>query len=175
MRRKEQRKRRTLQYPGTVISYPYRPALLLTFLLCAGFGAGAYVVFFEALNNTRGMLLTQTIHLGVQGATRVLWGVFACSLTISLTGGLMLLRDLFFCPLLEMDHTVLRIPSGLRLRQKEIPLAGIDGIEILTSNKKTFLAIWHASGYDHVMESQLPDKAAFAHFVHAISERIPAV
>lgn len=174
MRRKSKPQQSIQQNRYEVIEYSYRSPLLLTLVLFAGFGAGAYAVFFEAMNNTRGMLISHTIHLGVQGATSVLWTIFACSLMLALAGAFLFFRDVFTRPTLILDHQVLRIPAqGLRCRQKEIPLAGIEGMEILTATKKTFLAIWHADGYDHVMASHLPDKAAFEHFVQAMYARTP--
>jgi hypothetical protein len=77
---------------------------------------------------------------------------------------------------LTLNHDVLRFPASvMRSTITEIPLAGIEAMEVRTENKNTFLAIWHANGYDVVFRDRFPGKAAFENFVSAIYERAPAV
>lgn len=159
-----------------VIEYRYGPGLLLTTAFLVASLGGAYWEFHEASTNTRGLVIQRAIHLDVESATWFLWGLFAFCVVMALFFGTSLFRSLFLGQKLTLNHDVLRFPaSPMRSTITEIPLAGIEAMEVRTENKNTFLAIWHANGYDVVFQDRFPGKAAFENFVSAIYERAPAL
>lgn len=159
-----------------VIEYRYRPSLLLSAAFLAASLAGAYFLFLDASTNTRGIVIQRAIHLDVEAATWFLWGLCVFCVVMALIFGTLLFKSLLMGQKLILNHDVLRFPaSPLRSHITEIPLAGIEAMEIRTENKDTFLAIWHANGYDVVYQDRFPGKAAFESFVSAMYDRAPAL
>lgn len=176
MQQAGQRENSAQQNQNEVIEYRYRPGLLLNAAFFAAALGGAYLEFHEASTNTKGLVIQRAIHLDVEAATWFLWGLFAFCVVMALLFGTLLFKSLLTGPTLTLNYDVLRFPaSPLRGTMTEIPLAGIEAMEVRTENKNTFLAIWHANGYDVVLQDRFPGKAAFESFVSAMYERTPAL
>lgn len=156
-----------------IIDHPYKPKAWAMALASLFFAAVAAMLVHEAMTNDRGLVLNGLLHFSERGATNFYWCMAALSGLFVAVG-----VPAFFISLTSSHRLVLRDTSvsapkyGFSRQPTVVPIASITGLEFQEIHRQRMLHIRHKAGRLTIMQSWLPDKAAFDGFVAALSAAV---
>ncbi len=156
------------------LEYRYKAKPLTMIAALVFFGACATGMGLEALTNDRGLILNGIIHLGVAGATWFYWGVAAAS-AIFVVGALIALASSIGNPMsvLLTSQEIAAPRNGFSRKRIAIPLPDIVDVRVQTVQRHRFLNIYHRNGKLSIIQSMLPDAAAFEKLHAALLAGMP--
>jgi hypothetical protein len=158
-----------------IIDHPYKPKAWAMALASLFFAAIAAMLAHEAMTNDRGLVLNGIIHFSESGATTFYWCIAALSALFVAVG-----VPAFFLSLTSSHRLVLtdaRVSApkfGFSREPTVVPLSSIIGLDLQEIHRQRMLHIRHKAGRLTIMQSWLPDKAAFDGFVAALSAALQA-
>lgn len=159
--------------PLETLDFPYRPKVWSLFLACLFFGAMAWFMGKEGLENDRGLVINGLIRLGPVGATRFYGSIAVVAGLFVLAGLCGLLMTVFTSHrvLLGPDH--LSAPKfGFSRQPTLVSIDKISHLEIQEIHNQRFLNIHHPGGKLSVQASFLPNQGAFEELCSALAQRI---
>lgn len=157
------------------IDHPYRPKAWTMAWACLFFGAIAALMIVQATSNDRGLVVNGVVHLASRGATVFFWGMAAvCGLFVAV-GIPAVWVSLFGAHRLVLTAEGLSAPrSGLSRKATVVPLGSITGLDVQVIQGQRMLNIRHAAGKLTVMQSWLPNEAAFDELLGALAAAVEA-
>ncbi len=144
------------------MEYTYKPPLITMFLAAAFFTACSFVLFHEASTNDRGLILWHLITFDLQGATNFYWGLFVCSLLLTMAGIMGAVRSLTDPKLLKLGEHEITLPCGFMQRDTaRIQYTDIKGLSEMQASGQTILTIETRDKKYTVVKGHLPNKEAY--------------
>jgi hypothetical protein len=159
------------KYDMKTLSYPYKPKPWLGLLMFLVFGGGALFMAFDASSNNAGLILNG-VEFSPHGATIFYWCLAAACAAFSALGVRVVFMA-FGSRRLTLTATELSVPIARRV--VVIPLADIKGFDVQAAKKERLLNIYHGKGKLTVLQSFLPDAAAFEELCSAIAGLKPSL
>lgn len=158
------------------LEYRYRPKPWIMLAATAFFAAAGALVTMEALTNERGLIVQRFIHLSPQGATIFYWCVAALCALFVLAGLASFMVGLASKRYLRLTSTEISAPKfGWSRSNTVVRLAAITQIAVQTIQKQRILNIYHRGGKLSIVQSFLPNAAAFEEVHKALVSRARAV
>lgn len=155
------------------LSDPYKPKPWLGVLMALVMGGAALFMASSAKTNDAGLILNG-IRFSPQGATIIYWCLAAASAAFSAVGVFWVATLISARRLtLTLTATEFSVPMGRRLIV--VPLSDIEGFDVLKEKKERLLTIYHAGGKLAILQSSLPDAAAFDEVCSALASLKPSV
>jgi hypothetical protein len=152
------------------LNYPYKPSPLGMARACLFFGVCALVMAHAAMTNDRGLILDGIVNFSIHGATIFYWCVAAVSCLFVVVGIPAFFIGIFSSHRLVLTGTSVSAPrSGFSRSPTVVELSSITGVDIKVMQRQRMLNIHHKSGKLTIMQSWLPNEAAFNEVAGALS------
>jgi hypothetical protein len=156
------------------LEYPYRAKPLMMIAGILLFGSCAAGMGLEALTNERGLTWNGIVHLGVDGATGFYWSVAAVSAIFVVGAFVALVSSLAHPMAVTLTSREISAPrNGFSRRRITIPLPDIVDVRLQKVQRQRFLNIYHRNGRLSIVQSMLPDAAAFEKLHAALLASLP--
>lgn len=161
--------------PKKIIDHPYKPKAWAMALAALFFAAIALLMVREAMTNDRGLVLNGILHFSERGATIFYWFIAALSGLFVAVG-----VPAFFIGLSSSHRLVLTDSSvsapkyGFSRRPTVVPISSITGLDVQEIHRQRMLNIRHKAGKLTIIQSWLPNEAAFDGFVASLSSAVQA-
>lgn len=158
-----------------IIDHPYKPKAWAMALACLFFTVIAVLMVREAMTNDRGLVLNGILHFSEGGATIFYWCIAALSALFVAVGVAALSASLLGSHRLVLTNTGVSAPRfGFSRRPTVVPISSITGLDVQEIHRQRLLNIRHKAGKLTIIQSWLPNEAAFDGFVAALSASVQA-
>lgn len=153
--------------------YPYKPKIGGLVMGGLVFGGIAIAWARLALINDRGLILNGIFHFGITGANVFYWilaaacGGLAALCVLGLASSVMAKSG----SVLRLTATGLQIPHGFLKRIHEVPFSEMAQVKLHLISGQRFLVIQHGQKKVTIIQSALPDNAAWEQVCKIITER----
>jgi hypothetical protein len=156
------------------LEYPYtaKPLVMIAGILF--FGACGAGLGLEALTNDRGLFLNGIIRLGVEGATWFYWVIAAvCAAFVVAALGALVSSVGNPMSVLLTSQEISAPRNGFSRKRITVALPDIVDVRVQTMERHRFLNIYHRTGKLTIIQSLLPDAAAFDRLHAALVAGMP--
>jgi len=156
------------------VEYRYRmnPWKMIAAILF--FGAMGAVLWNEAVTNDRGLVVNGVFTFGVEGATRFYWVLTAFSGALIIAAFVTLASSIGSTASVLLTSQELQAPRNAFTRKPTvIPVPEIVDVRVQQVQKQRMLNVYHSGGKLVILQSMLPNEAAFANLHAALLSVIP--
>ncbi|HET6764128.1 MAG TPA: hypothetical protein VFH27_10660 [Longimicrobiaceae bacterium] len=144
------------------LEFRYQPRVRTMLIAIVFFGAAAAVMANAAATNQRELIIEGMIHLSVAGATKFYLGLSVAAALFVVAGALGLTAGRRTPRYVRLTPTEISAPKSFFAKEPTVvPLGQIREVEVQTIQKQRMLNIYHAQGSLTVIQSMLPNPAAF--------------
>lgn len=155
------------------VRIPYKPNKIIMILAIAFFGACAGFMADIAANNDRGLILNRVIELSPQNATIFYWVIASASMVFVVVGFFALVKSFFTNREIVITETSITSPkSALSKLDVTVNFSDISNVTIQTIQRTRILNIKYSGGKLSILNSMLPNKAAFEELVSQVQARV---